>query len=499
MSTPFVNKQFTFTQPDGSRIQVRGTGNQHHATFQSLDGFPVVKDPTSGFFHYASVGPDGTSLSPIGVRVGAVNPALLGLRADVRPNATVVRESIFTAGLKQSPSRWEVRRAQRRHAKVAAMGIGLAPPQRPTVGTFVGLCLLVQFPDESGTITQDEVTKFCNQQGYNGFGNNGSVRDYFFDVSDGKLTYTNVVAPYYTARHSKGYYTDPNIPQPRRARELILEAIAWHQANGFDFSALTVDDKHCVYATNVFYAGPVENNWAEGLWPHSYHLESETPLMAGKLAMDYQITDMSAELSLGTFCHENGHMICDFPDLYDYQGDSYGAGVYCLMCFGGNESPKDPMQIGAYLKHSAGWTSKLVTTAPGSVVTLNAGRNEFALHAKDSEEYFILENRRKSGRDAALPDAGLAVWHVDERGSNSDQQMTAAQHYECALVQADGQNDLEQKVNAGDASDLFRKGQNASLNGASHPNSNWWDGSGSGLKISGIGPAGAAMSFKVDP
>jgi hypothetical protein len=50
-----------------------------------------------------------------------------------------------------------------------------APPQRQTFGDFVGLCLLIQFPDVAGTIPREEVEAFCNQPGYNGFGNNGSV------------------------------------------------------------------------------------------------------------------------------------------------------------------------------------------------------------------------------------------------------------------------------------------------------------------------------------
>ena len=37
----------------------------------------------------------------------------------------------------------------------------------------------------------------------NGFGNNGSVRDYFYDNSRGKLTYTNAVTQYYTAAHNR--------------------------------------------------------------------------------------------------------------------------------------------------------------------------------------------------------------------------------------------------------------------------------------------------------
>jgi M6 family metalloprotease-like protein len=63
----------------------------------------------------------------------------------------------------------------------------------------------------SGTITQQEVENYCNQPGYTGFGNNGSVRDYFFETSDGKLTYTNVVTSYYTAQNNRSYYTDPAV------------------------------------------------------------------------------------------------------------------------------------------------------------------------------------------------------------------------------------------------------------------------------------------------
>jgi M6 family metalloprotease-like protein len=81
-----------------------------------------------------------------------------------------------------------------------------APPRRATVGQYVGLCLLVQFPDVPGTMSAAEVEAYCNKENYSGFENNGSVRDYFFDNSDGKLAYTNIVAPYYTTKHPPTTY-----------------------------------------------------------------------------------------------------------------------------------------------------------------------------------------------------------------------------------------------------------------------------------------------------
>ncbi len=39
---------------------------------------------------------------------------------------------------------------------------------------------------------------------------------------------------------------------------------------------------------------------------------------------------MQIALRLRTFCHESGHMLMGWPDLYDYEYDSKGSGAYCL-------------------------------------------------------------------------------------------------------------------------------------------------------------------------
>jgi M6 family metalloprotease-like protein len=323
------------------------------------------------------------------------------------------------------------------------------------------------------------------------------VYDYFKDVSAGKLRYTNIVAPYYTCQHPRAYYTDETVAQPHRTVELIKEALAWLQVEGFDFTKLTADSGNYVYALNVFYAGPTVNNWAKGLWPHSYSLPNPVTVAPGKMLFDYQITNMGDELTLGTFCHENGHMICDFPDLYDYGYQSNGIGYYCLMCAGGIPDPKNPTHVGAYLKHKAGWSTSLTPLTNALKAKAPAGKNKFFIHENSESEYFLVENRRKSKRDASLPGSGLAIWHVDEFGDNSDEQMTTAKHYECSLKQADGNNDLEKGVNNGDPNDLFRKGGNNRFGISTNPSSRWWDKSASGMEIYKIGPAGAKIGFTV--
>ncbi|MGI9598199.1 MAG: M6 family metalloprotease domain-containing protein [Acidimicrobiales bacterium] len=501
MSMPFDGQIFTFQNPDGSEVTLRGWGNQHYAVFEDLEGYTVTRDPDSGFYHYAELSDDSERLVATPTRVGEASPADLEFVPGVRIRRRAAREQA-AAGSTTLPDnrRWTKRREEKKaqarampeRGELQADGTP-APPPGATTGTYVGLCLLIQFPDVAGTITTAQVEDFCNQPGYSGFGNNGSVRDYFRDVSDNTLTYTNIVTAYYTASHNRSYYTDESQPNGSRARQLIDEALDSLVADGFDFSGLSSDGSGFIYALNVYYAGPNVNNWSKGLWPHAWALPSPYNVGGGKKFNDYQITNMGAELTLRTFCHENGHMICDFPDLYDYGGESNGPGHFCLMGYGGNN--KNPTQVGAYLKNAAGWTSSITPISAGSNGSVTAGTNDFYIHNKNGTEYFIVENRQKTGRDAALPDHGLAIWHVDETGSNNNEQMTPSMHYECSLIQADNRFDLEGRSNAGDADDLFSSPGVTTFDDNSGPDARWWDGSNSGLLIDQISASGPTMTF----
>ena len=493
MSIAFSGQPFTFKQPDGSEIHLLGWGNQFEATFETLDGYTVTQDPTTGYYHYATLSDSKTELLPKGPRVGNGSAAHLSQPRHLRIRREASRARAAAAhGAGGTERRWETRRRERLLAKATA-GTRAAAPQPAAVGDMVGLCILVQFPDVPGTITQQEVTNFCNQVGYSGFGNNGSAYDYFLNVSDGKLRYTNAVTPYYTAQHNRSYYTDPAIPYGTRAQELIREALTHLQSTGFNFAQLSSDGSNFVYAISVFYAGPRVNAWAQGLWPHSSSLASPFQATPTKKFKDYQITDMNTQLTLRTFCHENGHMVCDFPDLYDYGSESNGVGDYCLMCFGGSD--KNPTEVNAYLKNEAGWTSSLTDVQPSSTYSVVAGRNSFLRLQRNANEYFMIENRQQSGRDAALPDAGLLIWHVDETGSNNNEQMTPTMHYELALEQADNRFDLEHRANSGDTGDLYGSPGNTTFGNSTSPNARWWDGTASGLEIISISAPGPTMTI----
>ena len=108
---------------------------------------------------------------------------------------------------------------------------------------------------------------------------------------------------------------------------------------------------------------------------------------------------------------------------------------------------------------------------------------------------FLVENRQKQGLDKYLPSHGLAVYHCDTLGSNEWQQGSADKHFQIALLQADGRQDLENKVNRGNSGDLFKPQDGVAVSDTTNPTSRHWDETDSGLKISDILQDGDDLVF----
>lgn len=481
-AAPLFGDVVDIREPNGSHVQLRVWGDEFYAVGETLDGYTVVRDDVSGLLCYAELSADGRSLVSTGVpATEPLPPARLPKHVRVAQDAA--REQALAA-----------RADFDRRANEGP----LAPPKLrvtrgPTTGAVEGIILLVDFSDEVATVPTPSVDDFANLSGYTGNGNNGSVRDYFYDVSDGALTYTNYVPTvYYRADHTKAYYTDTSVSYGTRARELIIEAMTAMNDAGFDFSDYDADSNGIIDAVNCFYAGGRWNTWGEGLWPHSWTVDF---CADGVCTYKYQISDMGTALTIATFCHENGHMLMSWPDLYDYDGDSRGVGRFCLMCSSGSET--NPVEPCAYLKADAGWADVTVLTDSQAAIEVPSDSNIVYKMRRPghSNEFYMVENRQQTDRDTYVPDSGLAIWHVDTNGDNSDQQMTPSLHYLVTLVQADGDWDFENNRNYGDASDLYASPEYTSCTPETYPNTDWWDGTESGHAVTNIGASGTLMTF----
>ena len=200
-------------------------------------------------------------------------------------------------------------------------------------------------------------------------------------------------------------------------------------------------------------------------------------------------------------------MLLRWPDTYDYgtaqrEGDdidSASMGRFCLMGSGNHlDRGKTPAAVSAYLRDLSGWCTA-VELKPGQAYQADHGRYDTVLRHSTTEdnEYFLVENRTRLGLDAHLPDSGLAVYHCDTRGSNEFQQGAPTQHYQCALLQADGHLDLETNRNTGDQGDLFTDVSGIALLHATLPHSRTWAGSDSGLTIRAVDGSGRSITFRI--
>ncbi|MBT8063340.1 MAG: fibronectin type III domain-containing protein, partial [Gammaproteobacteria bacterium] len=124
-----------------------------------------------------------------------------------------------------------------------------------------------------------------------------------------------------------------------------------------------------------------------------------------------------------------------------------------------------------------------------------------------ANEYLLIENRQNAGFDCTIPQGGLVIWHIDDDAGYSTQGYPGqpgwpgnGNHYRVAVLQADGNYDLEQDNNRGDAGDVHHgAGVDAIGPGpGGHPNTDAYQGGTIiqvGHTISDISASGASMTF----
>lgn len=485
IAAPHVGETFNFKQPDGSEVEVNVWGDEFYQRVESPAGYTLVRDD-EGWITYADITNDGSELISTGERYyGDSRSAApshrkqrVMLSADARYRA--VQNSPFY--IEENKSR-----------------AGSKLIKGDVTGDVIGLTILIDFSDQKSAIPAATLENFLNQKGFNQYSCNGSVRDYYADVSGGAVDYTNIVTAFYRPQYPKSYY-DANEQAGSKAIQLIKEALNGVK-NEVDFSTLTQRDGAAI-ALNILYAGEPTYGWAKGLWPHQFQLNNYR--VGGYTFNKYQITNIGNSLKLSTFCHENGHMIGQWPDLYDYQSDgsnASGIGNYGLMCFMGDS--KNPVPPNAYFRYLVGWDQlKDITTAKeGTLLTINSNKNEAYIYrnTSNSNEFFVVEAREQKGRSASLPSEGLMIYHVDKSMPHNDyEQMSSNQHYMVSLEQADGRYSLEKNPNhGGDAGDLFTSRNGNSFTDKTYPDANWWNGRESGLHLGNISAAGPQMTFTI--
>jgi M6 family metalloprotease-like protein len=477
-----------FTQDKGPDVELVVFGDEFYARYETTDGYTVVYDSNVDLYCYALV--VGGRFVSSGVQTSKRPP--LGTRRHLKESEDV-RNDIFDRRFATLRPPEPV--AASHVMRTLGRDNGLLEGRRVSNGPVRGLTVFVEFQDVSSTVTREDIEGLLNGTNYRGNGNHCSVNEYFKLISDGKLDYTNtVVGPVKLSRNRHHYKST-----------LLVEEALDIVVNELNVNLEQFDSKNegVVDAVNFMYAG---RTLYEGeLWPHN---SVKILNYNGIRTHFYMLTSMgrrAVDLSIGTFCHENGHLLCRFPDLYDYgrrDGDfekSQGIGRYCLMGSGNHlNRGRTPAPACSYLRDLAGWTDTEITLhSPGDYTARHGDYGTVMKFQTDKlNEYFIVENRTRMGLDEHLPASGLAVYHCDTLGSNEWQGGTWDRHYQCGLVQADGHLDLENNRNPGDEGDLFGRVDGVALSDGTSPTTREWDGSDSGFVVSGITDPSEAIRFR---
>ncbi|WP_290728359.1 MULTISPECIES: M6 family metalloprotease domain-containing protein [unclassified Fibrobacter] len=355
-------------------------------------------------------------------------------------------------------------------------------------GKIYSLTLLVDFSDKPAPVTVSEVEEWLNKEGFNRDGCNGSVRDYYLDVSNGQLDLTNEVYGWYRAKHPKSWYE--GLQGYSGSDSLMKEVFAYFDSQ-VDFSRYDNDKDGTTEAINIVYAGPGQT-WGQGLWPHSGWSNEKRD---GVRLTHHQMTDMPGKFSIYVFVHESGHMIFGWPDLYWY-------GDYCTM--GNRANDLNPVAINDFYRADQGWIPFVDITSEDvdNITSLEVTKpGEFCYRyknpARPNQEGLVWSYVQNKGRNKVLAGSGLLMQHYDfsiEGNSSADKLGLRIVHASAAGKTSDAVTDQWPSPGS-TANTFFKSGTYAEFSDDAYPAIRWYNGSKTGLKITDIGTPGETLTF----
>lgn len=302
----------------------------------------------------------------------------------------------------------------------------------------------------------------------------GSVRDYFLAQSNGQFELDfDVVGPV-TMSKNYGYYgNDGAYQKDEKVYEMIKEACDGIQdkvnLKDYDWDGDgEADQVFFLYAG----LGQASGGSAGTIWPHESELrywpcgvlsystgKINTYACANELQPETQGSSRYISAGIGTICHEFSHCL-GFADMYDTTGGGgYGMSVFDVMDQGSyNGNGFVPCNYTAFERIYAGWVEAIELESPATVKDMKSvsdyGRPFIMYNYKNTNEYFLMENRQNTGWDEGLYGSnGLLITHVNyvpSRWANNSVNSSAEKIQCCTVVNADGSRENTQYSLQGD-------------------------------------------------
>ena len=408
----------TVNQSDGTTLKVQAVGNAFNSALLTSDGLTVARGDDGDFYYISSA----TGLTTVRAH-----------EADQRSASENAFINVQRGSLTMQYKSYKMPREK------GMLGVGGSNDDSgvPAMGTRKIPIILVEFTDKKFNNTRQEIIDAM-------LTGNESVGQYFRDQSNELYQPDFEVHGIYGLSHNREYYGGHSGGNSDKGLGyLVTEACQLAAADGVSFKPYdTNSDDYCDVVI-VIYAGVGEAqaswNHPEAVWPCNWNLSSASyygmggtgafrPNNGDPLVDNFAVfnelhgsDDNGTTVDgIGTFAHEFGHCL-GLPDFYDTGGgDHYGMGDWDIMCLGCyNNDGFTPPGYSAYEKVFMGWI-EYITPQPGTYYTLPVFNQKNASTDKalcitsniNSNEFFIMEYRKKQGWDRYAPGEGIMITHV---------------------------------------------------------------------------------------
>jgi len=477
---------FEVEQPDGSKIPVHMFGHEYYNWMETEDGYVIdwVESDNRLGWYYCDLNSVG-KFSPTHILVEYPAPNNLHISRKLKESKPYVRKIAHDNRYSGNPYDASVQRSAE-------------------TSIIKPLVFLVDFDDLPSGMPDREYSKEKFQQLLfeNDLESDGSilpsdydmsVRDYFYEISNGKLEVfgnEESLVDWTKVSQSYTYYTDeaqgtghgPN-GLSRGAGAIVVELATLLNSNtNIDFSNFDGNQDGSVDVIVLIVEGWGISTRDDHFWPHMSVIHSSTIPEDVDLDNDgflefdgvsilkyivipeqYLYSPNEAPPGLihpiGTICHELGHVL-GLPDLYDTslpkESSAAGIGKWGLMGSGNWQRQTSPAYMNAWSRYQLGFINPVIIDAAinNEEILFPAESGEEGLlamilpmNSNMPQEYLILENRQKLGSDQHLKNSGLLVWHIDETITSMYPAINSVNvnpdFYGVKLLQADGKAELE--------------------------------------------------------
>ena len=418
---------------DGDTLYIHLYGDEHQAWAETEDGYSIIQNEEQQWC-YAQLNRSG-QLEPTRWQVKKTDRH----EADFCLFINQLPKHLFVPTRKEDPQKWQ----QKRKVK-------------STIGERRVLIILMDFQDLKFSKKQKDFDNLFNQEGYSDDRAQGSVRDFFLSASYHQLSLTSDIYGPYTAAKDMAHYGKNSVTGDSRsinAYDLFTEAIG-HVAEEADLSLYDGDGDGFIDNVHIIFAGYGEEAGAAAntIWSHEATFYKPYIIQGMKIdryscAPELRGNNGEGISRIGPHCHEIGHALgaMDYYDTnYSTNGEYDGTGQWDIMASGSwNNDGITPADFNPYVKaYNYGWITPK-PLPPGKVIiepSNSTSSDYYMLRSSEQGDYYLLENRTKSGWGNGLPGEGLLLFHIHKDLEFAENEINATAPQMCYIVCASSKN-----------------------------------------------------------